>query len=948
MAAPTKRHSFQAAGRVSNISLHPTTPGLALVTSTSPVVAIYDVAASTPAITLKTTGDVALWAATWSADGRLVGGVGKKGQAYIWDARAGSDAVQTKDVSMQPLKPARVAFVGGDLFVTSFSRTRSRQYSLLSASAGLSATFIASVDNSQGPLVPLVDEERGIVYTIGRGDMRLRQIELTGSLGYQEVPHVLPSQVTSGSIALSHWSTLPVMEAQVATVLLPTQDKDGEAILPLAIKVPRRQLIDYHGDLYPDVVGSVPEQTVADWFKGGDNAPLPVSLDPERRDAWQKVVEEGKQKLASGVPAAAVAVAAPVSTPAPAAPAPAPAAASVPTPPPVTKAVEPVTPPSGTPPRAGTPASVPAKAPPPSLPASVTSGVPPLEPGESYASTSYKIRNIGERVLGYHKEHVAKGIKGPLMVGLQGPQGCGKTTLCDAFLDWLRNEGLRVAVLSLDGELKKSSVLAYIPDLYRTHAGLKQVASDHPNNSLLSGRGPPGTHDVDLATTILEAVKNINSGHVDLPVFDKSLCNGEGDRSEKTVPVDGPLDIFLLEGWSFGFAPVTLAELEARYAAKDGKYFPQHSLASLEELNDYLATFAAKVYPYFSALVQVEPTTYEYVFRWRLQQEHAMKAANGGNGMTDDQVHQFVERYMPAYELWAPGVLNSDAPWAGHVVRLGFGEDREILSFETPESRKATTPAPKTQNASEPAPVAKAEPVAVASPVAAAPLAAAPVTAAPVDAAPAVSAPAAIPKSEPTPKAPAPVEIATPAPTTPAATSAAAPSGDRYNPGWSRKYVAGKSPLNPTYDQVPAVVTLHQDSVVLRTTPHLALFPIQGPGGRICVHPLSKKGRLPVGGVGYLSGGVGLADFAADPFGSGVVLAGEDGVLRVWSVGPEGVEGPGPEPEKTVRGEWIDWVLCLPRRPPCGQDFPDCVPPHCQGSARGRHQRSRQGVAALL
>jgi hypothetical protein len=46
------------------------------------------------------------------------------------------------------------------------------------------------------------------------------------------------------------------MQAEIERVLVPVVDKDGDAILPLAIKVPRRQLIDYHEDLYPDIVGS--------------------------------------------------------------------------------------------------------------------------------------------------------------------------------------------------------------------------------------------------------------------------------------------------------------------------------------------------------------------------------------------------------------------------------------------------------------------------------------------------------------------------------------------------------------------------------------------------------------------------------------------------------------------------------------------------------------------
>lgn len=46
------------------------------------------------------------------------------------------------------------------------------------------------------------------------------------------------------------------MQAQIAEVLFEVNDKDGEAILPFGIRVPRRQLIDYHGDLYPDIMGS--------------------------------------------------------------------------------------------------------------------------------------------------------------------------------------------------------------------------------------------------------------------------------------------------------------------------------------------------------------------------------------------------------------------------------------------------------------------------------------------------------------------------------------------------------------------------------------------------------------------------------------------------------------------------------------------------------------------
>jgi hypothetical protein len=466
VTAPTQRYAFQVGSKPLNVALHPTTAGVSLVTATSPVVSIYDVSASAPALTLNTAGDAPLWSAAWSSDGRLVGGVTKKEQAVVWDARAGSAPVHAKDVGMQPLKPARVAFVGTDLFVSSFSRTRMRQYALFSSS--LETIVSQSVDTEQAPLVPLVDDERRVVYALGRGDMRLRQIEFVGQQS-QEVTHALPSQASSGGLALAHWSTLPVMEAHIAHVLVPTIDKEGDTLLPLTIKVPRRQLIDYHSELFPDVTGSVPEQSAAEWLQGGDKRPLPVSLDPSRREAWLKAVEEGRQKIAAAAgvesapaPAPAPAAAPPqppaaVATPAaPAAPAPAPVENTV------AKAAEPE-PATTAPPAAATAiatgtataaavAVAATTAPTASTTTPSSTSLPPLEYGETYSSTSYKARNVGERILEYRKTHLSSGSKGPLMVGLQGPQGCGKTTLCDALLDWLRAKGLRVAVLSLDGK----------------------------------------------------------------------------------------------------------------------------------------------------------------------------------------------------------------------------------------------------------------------------------------------------------------------------------------------------------------------------------------------------------------------------------------------------------------------------------------------------------------
>ena len=148
----------------------------------------------------------------------------------------------------------------------------------------------------------------------------------------------------------------------------------------------------------------------------------------------------------------------------------------------------------------------------------------------------------------------------PLIVGVQGPQGSGKTFLTSLLRDALQAapHHLSIAVLSLD-------------DLYLPHAGLVAVAAAHPQNALLKGRGQPGTHDVPLGTHVLTRLKHINgpdsgSAEVELPSFDKSLFDGEGDRAPTGTTVRAPVDVVLFEGWCTGFYPISREEIERRWA----------------------------------------------------------------------------------------------------------------------------------------------------------------------------------------------------------------------------------------------------------------------------------------------------------------------------------------------------------------------------------------------
>ncbi|SCZ99522.1 BZ3500_MvSof-1268-A1-R1_Chr3-1g06061 [Microbotryum saponariae] len=293
----------------------------------------------------------------------------------------------------------------------------------------------------------------------------------------------------------------------------------------------------------------------------------------------------------------------------------------------------------------------------------------------------------------------------PLFVGVQGPQGSGKSHLVSQLPTQLAP--LRTASLSLD-------------ELYLPHAKLQSLAASHPKNKLIQGRGQPGTHDLALGVSVLSSLAGINepsneSNVVELPTYDKSLHDGQGDRAKETIPVQGPIDIVLFEGWCVGFQPLdssTLTQLYTTtsqdpktYAAQhldyETPFFIEHSLDHLLWVNERLANYAKDLWSFLDCFVQIEPRRMSYVWQWRLEQEHNMKSKNGGVGMTDEQVRQFIGRrvltvpfsYMPSYELFQSGIQSKDARWFGKVLKLVAGREREVVAMEDQTQSDSATAA---------------------------------------------------------------------------------------------------------------------------------------------------------------------------------------------------------------------------------------------------------------
>ena len=250
-----------------------------------------------------------------------------------------------------------------------------------------------------------------------------------------------------------------------------------------------------------------------------------------------------------------------------------------------------------------------------------------------------------------------------VIVGLQGSQGAGKSTLCSLLPMVLAEEqGLEMAVLALD-------------DIYLGRAQRQRLADEvHP---LLLTRGVPGTHDAALGIEILESLKSSDGEEVTIPAFDK----GTDDRlgPEASHRLRGPFDIVIFEGWCVGLddAPdhdwqTPINQLEATEDA-DGRWrsFIREHLAG-----DYRDLFAR-----LDRMVMLRAPSWEIVSVWRGKQEAMMKAARGDSA-TESLDAASLERFLAHYERLTRLTLQRLPERSDVVIELG--DDQRPVEIRWP------------------------------------------------------------------------------------------------------------------------------------------------------------------------------------------------------------------------------------------------------------------------
>ncbi len=221
----------------------------------------------------------------------------------------------------------------------------------------------------------------------------------------------------------------------------------------------------------------------------------------------------------------------------------------------------------------------------------------------------------------------------PLLVGVNGCQGSGKTTLCDYLCGELgAGHGLRALALSLD-------------DFYHTRSRRQRLAQQvHP---LLATRGVPGTHDTALLQRTLDLLLAGEPREaVPVPRFDKAL-DDRRPRSDWDV-IDTGVDVVLLEGWCLG----ARAQPEEKLAQPVNDLEREEDVdgAWRHHVNRSLAREFEPLYARIDQWVMIRAPSFDCVFNWRLEQERKLAAAaapaSSHRIMDDAAVRRFIQFFQ--------------------------------------------------------------------------------------------------------------------------------------------------------------------------------------------------------------------------------------------------------------------------------------------------------------
>ena len=241
--------------------------------------------------------------------------------------------------------------------------------------------------------------------------------------------------------------------------------------------------------------------------------------------------------------------------------------------------------------------------------------------------------------------------KSPLIVGLAGGQGSGKTTI-SSIISLILKKYFKLKVFKIS-----------IDDFYKTKKQREILSKD--KHSLLLTRGVPGTHDIKIMLDFFRKIKTKNFKSLKLPKFNKA--NDDRYKKKHWYKLKSRPDVVIFEGWCVGAKPQSLRLLKKPINALEKAY--DKSLKWRRFVNLQLKTNYKKLYSQLDSLLYLKVKNFNLLKKWRIKQEEKLwlkaKSRKNLKIMNKKEVINFMQTYQRITEQ-----MFKDAPKYSSIIMI--------------------------------------------------------------------------------------------------------------------------------------------------------------------------------------------------------------------------------------------------------------------------------------
>ena len=253
--------------------------------------------------------------------------------------------------------------------------------------------------------------------------------------------------------------------------------------------------------------------------------------------------------------------------------------------------------------------------------------------------------------------------KKPLILGLSGGQGIGKTTISS------------IITLILKKYFKLNIFQISIDDFYKTRK--ERFLLSKKIHSLLMTRGVPGTHDINIMLNFFKRVKKNNFKSLKLPKFNKAI----DDRCKKSswYTIKKRPDIIIFEGWCVG-------------AMAQKNSMLKKSINSLEKTNDQnliwrkfvnnqLKTKYKKLFGHLDNLLYLKAKNFNLLQQWRIKQEKKLwlKLKKRKNLKIMNKLE--VINFMQTYQRITQNMIKDVPKYASIIFKLNSNHQIKTINY---------------------------------------------------------------------------------------------------------------------------------------------------------------------------------------------------------------------------------------------------------------------------